>query len=89
MKRKLIAATVAALLFGAMAFAMLGSQEKTSLPESAVSETSATSTRTESAAVKICPHSGLPCEGDGDCGEEHGDCGSCETGEKAVPKNGK
>ena len=46
MKRKLIAATVAALLFGAMAFAMLGSQEKTSLPESAVSETSATSTRT-------------------------------------------
>ena len=68
MKRKLIAALVVLLLFGGAAFALLGTKEPSRKQEPAPS----------SAAVKICPHSGLPCDGDGGCdGEECGSEDSC------------
>lgn len=60
MKRNLIAAVVALFLFGIVALAMSTSKKETTEPSS----------ETRGASVKICPHSGLPCEGDGDCDEE-------------------
>lgn len=67
MRRKAIALFVVILLFGGAAFALLGTKEK---EENNAADTS-------SAAVKICPHSGLPCDGDGDCqDEESQSCGS-------------
>lgn len=77
MKRKLIAALVVILLFGGAAFALLGTKESVKEPSADASG----AVDTSGAAVKICPHSGLPCDGDGDCQDDE-----CADGESCGSK---
>lgn len=70
MKKNLIALVVVVLLFGALGVAMLGAKQN----DDSASASGAASTASSDATVKICPHSGLPCDGDDDC--ESG----CESG---------
>ena len=61
MKKNLVPIIVVVVLFACVAvvsFASKGSDGGSSKSEGA------------NGTVKICPHSGLPCEGDGDCGED-------------------
>ncbi len=67
MKRKIIAAIVVLFLFGIVAMAISQSKNNASPSE-------------KNASVKICPHTGLPCEGDGDC-DEGSDCDSHVDGD--------
>ncbi len=60
MKRKLIIAIVVLFLFGVMTGYILTVEKKKTDTRSTVQFT----------PVKICPHSGLPCDGDGDCAHE-------------------
>ena len=60
MKKNIVPIAVVVILFVCVAvvsFASKGSASSKSAPA------------TKDATVKICPHSGLPCEGDGDCEE--------------------
>lgn len=73
MKKNLIALGVVVLLFGALGIAMLSAKQN-------VGDVPASETAASDATVKICPHSGLPCDGDDDCesGCESEDAGDCE-----------
>ena len=62
MKKNLVSVIVIVALFGALGLVALGSKE-----ESAGVDASA---KDQANAVKICPHSGLPCTGEGDCDED-------------------
>lgn len=73
MKKNLIVLGVVIVLFGAMGAVAVFSGGNAG-PESVVDEAAASNV---DGAVKICPHSGLPCDGDGDC--ESGD--GCEGGD--------
>lgn len=74
MKKNLIVFGVVIALFGAMGVAMMNSAKKAEA-ESVASEGVAAQ---NDGTVKICPHSGLPCDGDGDC--EGDACGEAEGG---------
>ncbi len=71
MKKNLITLAVVVALFGALSVAMLGAKQDAGLENSSEAVVS-------DATVKICPHSGLPCDGDGDC---ESDCESEGTGD--------
>lgn len=65
MKKKIISVFVVLFLFGLMAVFMHSIENKNHSQNASA----------QGAAVKICPHSGLPCDGDGDC--ETGEQGEC------------
>ncbi len=67
MKKDLVSVIVIVVLFGALGLVALGSKEKNAGTDADAKD--------QANAVKICPSSGLPCDGDGDCGE---DCEDCE-----------
>ncbi len=60
MKKNIVPIVVVVVLFACVAVVSFASKD--SAPKT-------TSNGAQDATVKICPHSGLPCEGDGDCGE--------------------
>lgn len=62
MKKNLISVIIIVALFGAFGLVALGSKEK--------SDGVNASAKDPANAVKICPNSGLPCDGDGDCDED-------------------
>ena len=75
MKKKFVIAFIVTILFGVMAVIMTASNES-ARPASTP----------QNAAVKICPHSGLPCDGDGEC-DDANECGkgthaSCDSHSK-------
>lgn len=80
MKKNLIVLGVVIALFGVMGVVMMNSA-KNAGAESVANEDVAIQ---NDGTVKICPHSGLPCDGDGDCeGDGCGDaeeCGEAEGG---------
>lgn len=80
MKKNLIVLSVVIALFGVMGVVMMNSA-KNAGAESVANEDVAIQ---NDGTVKICPHSGLPCDGDGDCeGDGCGDaegCGEAEGG---------
>ena len=78
MKKNLIPLLVVVALFAIFACVSYSSKGNADAPNDANS--TATATAASSGRVKICPRSGLPCEGDGDCGDECGD--DCESAEK-------
>ena len=63
MKKNLVSVVVIVVLFGALGLFALGSKGE--------SAGNAEGAKDQANAVKICPNSGLPCDGDGECG---GDC---------------
>ena len=63
MKKNLLSAIVVATLFGVLAIAAVAAKN------SSASSTDA-SGKEQASAVKICPHSGLPCTGDGECEDD-------------------
>ncbi len=80
MKKNLIVLGVVIALFGVMGVVMMNSA-KNAGAESVANEDVAIQ---NDGTVKICPYSGLPCDGDGDCeGDGCGDaegCGEAEGG---------
>ena len=80
MKKNLIVLGDVIALFGVMGVVMMNSA-KNAGAESVANEDVAIQ---NDGTVKICPHSGLPCDGDGDCeGDGCGDaegCGEAEGG---------
>lgn len=78
MKKNLIVLGVVVALFAAMGAVMMNASKQAGA-ESVANEDVAVQ---NDGTVKICPHSGLPCDGDGDC--EDGGCGDsegCDGGE--------
>ena len=72
MKKNLIGLGVVVALVGLMGVVTMNSAKKAGA-ESVANEDVAVQ---NDGTVKICPHSGLPCDGDGDC--EDGGCGDAE-----------
>ncbi|MGN1065308.1 MAG: hypothetical protein ACI4QC_07840 [Thermoguttaceae bacterium] len=72
MKKNIVPIAVVVVLFACVAVVSFGSRGSSS---SDADSAAASSASASDANVKICPHSGLPCEGDGDCEE---DCEICE-----------
>ena len=63
MKKNLVSIIVVVALFAALSVFALGSKKNDSA-------TTNGSGKDAASAVKICPNTGLPCTGDGDCDEE-------------------
>ena len=70
MKKNLIAFAVVVVLFGVLGVAMLSAKQNAGGENASEAAVSAPNDDT----VKICPYSGLPCDGDGDCESD------CESG---------
>lgn len=85
MKKNIVPIVVVVVLFACVAVVSFASKG---------SGTAARSREgTGDATVKICPHSGLPCEGDGDCEEDCEENSSAsdatsEEGVKICPETG-
>ena len=62
MKKNLVSVIVIVALFGALGLVALGSKEESAGVDAGAKD--------QVNAVKICPHSGLPCTGEGDCDED-------------------
>lgn len=77
MKKNLIALAVVVALFGVMGVAMLSAKQ-----DASAQNASGTAAASNDGTVKICPHSGLPCDGDDDCESE------CESEGAADCENG-
>ena len=71
MKKNLVSIIVVVALFAALSVFALGSKKNDST-------TTTGSGKDAASAVKICPNTGLPCTGDGDCDEE------CDEEEEAI-----
>ena len=78
MKKNLIVLGVVVALFGLMGVVTMNSAKKAGAESVANEEVAVQNDGT----VKICPHSGLPCDGDGDC--EGGGCGDAEGCDSAA-----
>lgn len=61
MKKNLVSVIVIVALFGALAFVALDTKGENGAVDA--------NAKDQANAVKICPHSGLPCTGEGDCDE--------------------
>ncbi len=79
MKKNLVSVIVIVALFGALAFVALDTKGDNNAVDA--------SAKDQANAVKICPHSGLPCTGEEDCDEECEEEVVVETAIDATAKN--